>query len=64
MWSYYKRTFGAVQLFTFVISWMVFRTTNHHLAPTAIFFLTMQGSAVLGALWADRLHRKMTRRTS
>jgi hypothetical protein len=64
MWSYYKRTFPAVQLFTLVICWMVFRTSNHQLGPTALFFVTMQASAFLGALWANRLRRKMTRSTS
>jgi hypothetical protein len=64
MWHYYKRTFLVVQLATGLVSWMVYRASNHLLAPTAVFFLSMQGNAALGAMWANRLRRKLQSGTS
>lgn len=64
MWDYYKRTFLAVQFATGLVSWMVYRASNHLLAPTAVFFLSMQLSAVFGAMWANRLRKKLQRSTS
>lgn len=64
MWDYYKRTFLAVQLAAGVVSWMVFRSTSHSWMPTAVFFVSMQISAVFGAMWANRLRTKMQARTS
>jgi hypothetical protein len=64
MWNYYKKTFVAVQLVTGAVSWSVYRSTNHLLAPAAIFFVSMQVSAFFGAMWASRLRRKMQMHTS
>jgi hypothetical protein len=64
MWSYYKRTFVSVQLFAGAICWMVYRATNHQLPPTAVFFISMQVGAVLGAMWANRLRKKVARSMS
>jgi ABC-type bacteriocin/lantibiotic exporter with double-glycine peptidase domain len=64
MWSYYKKTFLAVQFVAVFVSWMVYSNTKHELVPTAVFFLFMQASAVLGAMWANRLHRKIQRSAS
>jgi hypothetical protein len=64
MLDYYKRTFLAVQLAAGVVSWMVFRSTGHQWLPTAVFFVSMQVSAVFGAMWANRLRRKMQLRAS
>jgi hypothetical protein len=64
MWNYYKRTFLAVQLVTGLVSWMVYRASSHLLAPTAIFVLSMETSAVFGAMWANRLRNKLPARTS
>ncbi len=63
MWDYYKKTFLAVQLFSAVVSTMVYRA-SHSLAPAAVFLLSMEASAFLGAMWASRLRRKMQSRTS
>jgi len=64
MWDYYKRTFLAVQLATGVVSWMVYRASNHLWAPTAVFVISMQTSALFGAMWANRLRRKLRASTS
>jgi hypothetical protein len=64
MWDYYKRTFLAVQLAAGVVSWMVYRNTNHSWMPAAVFFLSMQISGVFGAMWANRLRRRVQARTS
>ena len=63
MWDYYKKTFLAVQLFSAVVSTMVYRA-SHSLALAAVFLLSMEASAFLGAMWASRLRRKMQSRTS
>ena len=59
MWSYYKRTFLAVQFATLLVSFMAYRTTKPLWVPTLLFFLSMQVSSVLGAMWANRLRKKM-----
>jgi hypothetical protein len=59
MWDYYKRTFAAVQLAALLVSYMVYRSTSHAAIPPIVFFLAMQISAVFGAMWANRLRRKM-----
>ena len=64
MWDYYRRTFLAVQLAAGGVSWMVYRSTGHQLLPTAMFFLSMQISAVFGAMWANRLRRRMQARAT
>jgi hypothetical protein len=64
MWDYYKRTFLAVQLAAGGVSWMVYRSTSHQWMPTAVFFLSMQVSAVFGAMWANRLRRRMQARAT
>ena len=52
-WSYYKKTFLAVQL-------AVGRAAAPDLGPAATVFIVMQVSAVIGSIWANRLRRKMT----
>jgi membrane associated rhomboid family serine protease len=64
MWDYYKRTFLAVQLVTGLVGWMVYRSSNHLWIPTAMFVLSMEISAIFGAMWANRLRRKIQARTS
>jgi hypothetical protein len=59
MWNYYKRTFVAVQLLSGLVSWTVYKNTNHLWVPTAVFFLSMQVSALFGAMWANRLRGKL-----
>ncbi len=59
MWDYYKRTFVMVQLATLVVSFMAYLASNHAVIPPLVFFAFMQMSAVLGAMWANRLRRKM-----
>lgn len=59
MWDYYKRTFVLVQIVAFLVSYVVYRDVHHAWAPPIVFFLFMQVSAVFGALWANRLRRKV-----
>jgi hypothetical protein len=64
MWDYYKRTFLAVQLVTGFVSWMVYRASSHLWIPTAIFVLSMETSALLGAMWASELRNRLPAPTS
>jgi hypothetical protein len=59
MWDYYKRTFLMVQIAALTVSYLVYSATNHALVSPIVFFLTMQVSSVLGAMWANRLRRKV-----
>jgi hypothetical protein len=59
MWDYYKRTLVIVQLAAVVVSYMVYRNTNHAWLPPVAFFVAMQVSAVFGAMWANRLRKKL-----
>jgi len=58
MWNYYKKTFLAVQFAALLVSWMVYRNTKPLLLPALVFMLSMQVSAVFGAMWAHRLSKK------
>ena len=55
MRNYYVSVFISVQIATSAVSWMIYRTTNHLLGPTAVFFLSMEISALFGAMWANRM---------
>jgi hypothetical protein len=59
MWEHYKKTFGSMQFAIAVASISIFYGLGHRLDTTAVFFLMMQGGAVLGAAWAKRLRRKI-----
>ena len=63
MWSHHKKSFIALQFFSLAVSWMLYRITTPLLTPAAVFFLSMQVSAVLGSMWANRL-RKETQSSS
>jgi uncharacterized membrane protein YfcA len=51
---YYRAVFLPVQIATSLGSWLVYRSTNHLWAPTAVFFLSMEIGAVFGTMWASR----------
>jgi hypothetical protein len=59
MWNYYKKTFLAVQLLAGMFGWMVYRSSGQRAVPVLVCVLSMQISAVFGAMWANRLGRKM-----
>lgn len=59
MWDYYKRTFVMVQIAALAVSYMVYRNSSHAVLPPLVFFVFMQVSAVFGAMWANRLRRKI-----
>ncbi len=58
MWDYYKRTFVLVQLAALPVCYLAYRNSNRWLAPVACF-LSMQLASVFGAMWANRLRRKV-----
>jgi hypothetical protein len=59
MWEYYKKTFVLVQIVALLSSYFVYSKTNHAWAPPIAIFISMQVSAVFGAMWANRLRRKV-----
>ena len=58
MWDYYKRTFALVQVAAVLVCYLAYRNSSHWVAPVACF-LSMQLASVLGAMWANRLRRKV-----
>ncbi len=59
MWDYYKRTFVMVQVLALVVGYLAYSASNHSLVAPIVFIAIMQVSAVFGAMWADRLRRKI-----
>lgn len=59
MWSYYKKTFAMVQTAAFAVSVFVYGSTDGAVLPASVFFVTMQVSALFGAMWANRLRRRV-----
>jgi len=59
MWAHYKKTFWITQMTICLVAFAVYLSFYHLLAPAALFFVTMQIGAVLGAAWASRLKRKL-----
>ena len=59
MWGYYKRIFFAIQLVTGPVAWMVCEASNHLWIPTAIFVLSMETSALFGAMWAGQRRNRL-----
>jgi cobalamin synthase len=57
MWDQYKKTFRGMQAVMLLVSVCVFLATGDALIA-GVFFLAMQVSSVVGAMWAYRLRRK------
>ncbi len=66
MWEHYKKRFLGMQLLIAIVTSGVYlasgqsldRSSDRSWVPAAMFFITMQLGAVLGAAWATRLKRK------
>jgi hypothetical protein len=60
MWQQYKKTFWGMQIVIWSVTIGLFRWTPlSHLA--LMLFITMQISAVYGAMWAARIKAKIDR---
>ena len=59
MWEQYKRTLPSTQSAILIVTVGIYLTLHHLLLLAAIFFVAMQLGAVLGAMWAYRLKRKL-----
>jgi hypothetical protein len=59
MLEHYKKRFLGMQSFIAFVVIAVYFAMNHRVVPAAIFFVTMQIGALMGAAWADRLTRRM-----
>jgi hypothetical protein len=59
MWQQYKRTLPFIQSTIFVVTVGIYLTLHHLVLLAAVFFLAMQLCALLGAMWAFRLKRKL-----
>jgi uncharacterized membrane protein YfcA len=61
MWEQYKRTFIGMQIVMTAAAVLVFFAT-HYWPHSVGFFLVMQIGSALGALWGNRLRRKIQER--
>jgi hypothetical membrane protein len=59
MWREYKRTAPFIQSTIFIVTVGVYLTLHHLILVAALFFVAMQASAVVGAMWAYRLKGKL-----
>ena len=59
MWQQYKRTLPFMQSTIFLVTVGIYLALHHLLLLAAVFFVAMQLSAVLGAMWAYRLKGKL-----
>jgi uncharacterized membrane protein YfcA len=60
MWKQYKKTFVGMQLVIWAITGGVL-AWRHLWDLAAMFFVTMQIGAVIGAMWGQRLKSKVLR---
>jgi hypothetical protein len=63
MWSHYRKTFTGMQITIWLVTLSVYLFVGHSLIRAATFFVVMQMSAVIGALWGVRLRGVFQRRT-
>jgi hypothetical protein len=59
MLEQYKKTFKATQAIIAIITVFIFFQAHRMWFASMVFFLFMQVGAVLGAMWATRLKRKL-----
>ena len=59
MWEHYQKTLKPVQATIATVTIAVYFGMHRMWFVTAVFFLMMQVGALLGALWAHRLRRKV-----
>lgn len=64
MWAQYKKTFVFTQVLICLVTLAVYLGMHRLWILAAIYFVTMQVGAVLGAAWALRLRRKVERSAS
>ena len=62
MWDHYRKTFKSVQAAIAIATLGIYFGLQRRAFVTLVFFLMMQGGSVVGALWANRLRRKMQAR--
>jgi hypothetical protein len=55
MWQQYRKSLVSMQVFIAMITLGVFFLLGHQWATAAAFFVVMQISAVIGAVWACRV---------
>ena len=62
MWDHYKKTFVGMQIVIAVVCLAVYFFYGHSLVRVAAFFVIMQWSAVMGAVWAARIRAASRRK--
>ena len=63
MWEHYKKTFKGIQVVIWLVAIAVYVFFGRQWQQAATFFVFMQISAVMGAVWAARLSAMSQRRS-
>ena len=58
MWEQYKKTAQGMQVVMLVVTALVF-IASHDVVIAGVFLVAMQIAAVVGAMWASRLRKKI-----
>ena len=64
MWQHYRSTFTGMQIVIAVVAASIYLLFGHNWLMALTFFVVMQLSAVIGAVWATRLRVIVERRRS
>ena len=64
MWQHYRKTFVGMQAVIWAVTIAAYFMCGQRLAPAGVFFVVMQWSAVIGAVWAARLSAMAQRRAT
>ncbi|QOV88758.1 hypothetical protein [Humisphaera borealis] len=64
MWEHYRNTFAGMQIMIGVVTASIYLFFGQSIFVASVFFLVMQLSAVIGAVWAVRLRAYVQRRRS
>ncbi len=60
MWcAHYRKTFIWMQLLIILMAFQIHRFAHQIWSITAVFYVVMQLGALLGAIWASRLTRRL-----
>jgi len=61
MWQHYRKTFIPIQIMIIIIGVMLMTVWKLPAVPTAAYLLIMEVFAVVGAMWAASLRRRILR---
>jgi len=64
MWEQYRKTLLGMQIVICAVTAAVYINMGHRWFAALVFFVTMQISALIGAMWASRLKGRFAQRSA